>query len=155
MKNKISLSIFLVTFVLSIGCKTTHEPWEKYSPKRRAPNTIVSINHNGLLFNVSLSERNDEASVLEVSFPKKVDLFPIDGSLGTLQTLKPRNVKIRVKLMDLDTVFEGGDHTPGGVVNAGSGKDSYRLSLARGVAIGHIHSVIVWIGTEKYEFSSF
>ncbi len=42
-----------------------------------------------------------------------------------------------------------------GVSNGGWSTDRYRLSLGSGVAIGHIHSVVVWIGTEEYVFYPF
>lgn len=96
-----------------------------------------------------MDERKEETSSLWVSFPVKIgaESFPQLGQ---------RDVKARVTLMDQDTVFEG--MMKKARIAVGNGRwttDRYKLSLAPRVGIGHIHSVIVWIGTEKYEFSTF
>jgi hypothetical protein len=50
---------------------------------------------------------------------------------------------------------QGTSHNKIVVVNGGWTTDSYELSLGEGVGIGHIHSVILWVDTEEFEFHQF
>ena len=104
----------------------------------------MQIRHSGLHFSVSIEVNKPDASQLNISFP------------GELPQLGRREVRARVKLTDQKTVFDG-MLTPKrfGIINAGSTSDSYRLPLAKGVAIGHIHSVVIWIDAEKFEFNPY
>lgn len=145
----IALATALSVTLSAVGCNMTRDSGTVFGPERRNPNSIVQIRHSGLHFSVSIEENKSEASQLKVSFPLEV-------RNGEIPQLGKREVRARVKLMDQKIVFEDILKPKRlGIINAGWTSDSYSLSLVKGVAFGHVYSVVVWIDAERFEFYPF
>ena len=149
MRIEHAVGLSLAALVVTFGCATGNHSTPQFGPERRNPNVVAHLRHADLHFSVSVEARQKEPSFLEVSFPVK------QSGEGSSRTRRPE-VRARVTLADHPTVFEGVmEEVRWGISNGGWSTDRYRLPLRPELAIGHIHSVTIWIGTDEYEFHPF